>query len=508
MKKQFTILVCAFLIMVSTQVSAQLSTFVDVNHPCWGLALNGNDLYIGTSTGKIFKTNITETNPTLEEIISTPFDIKSIALHNNDLYIGGIINAIYKIDISQANPTTSIVVDNVNSTRGLFVKDNELLFSKIESGEVVKINLMDANPTQTVIVDGLAAPEAIIPIGDALYVAEFLGGKIDKIDLSGPMPVVETIISGLTSPSAIIPNGNFIYVTETFANRVSRIDITSATPSVELVTEGLSSPRFCAFDGVDLFIAEEGANKVSKLIINQPVLPTSLMTCSNGNLNSINGGASPTGGVYSGTNIIDNGNGETFTLNTSTVGSYDVNYMIGSETVSSTINVIDPAPVTLTLPDTLFVVNGDLPMGIGGGMPAGGVYSDPYNEITDDGNGMTFSVNSTVMTGLDNAITYTYVDANGCTNSAVVTIHVADVMTSVQDISKANIQIFPNPTTGFLQLENVDANEVTVFDNFGKAVMTVQQLGTSMDISALPTGFYILKIATDDGVFSAKVIKE
>ncbi|MBK8556829.1 MAG: hypothetical protein IPL65_14115 [Lewinellaceae bacterium] len=48
--------------------------------------------------------------------------------------------------------------------------------------------------------------------------------------------------------------------------------------------------------------------------------------------------------------------------------------------------------VSISLPDTIFVMNSMPPVNVaGGGLPVGGVYTDMYQETEDDGNGLTFS---------------------------------------------------------------------------------------------------------------------
>ncbi|MEL6837614.1 MAG: hypothetical protein AAFP77_31685, partial [Bacteroidota bacterium] len=68
--------------------------------------------------------------------------------------------------------------------------------------------------------------------------------------------------------------------------------------------------------------------------------------------------------------------------------------------------------------------------GLGGGAPAGGVYSGPG--VTDDGNGMTYSFNPAAADVGVHTITYTLTDANGCTASA-----------------SDDVEVFPLPIVGF-----------------------------------------------------------
>lgn len=88
-------------------------------------------------------------------------------------------------------------------------------------------------------------------------------------------------------------------------------------------------------------------------------------------------------------------------------------------------------------------------------------------------------------------------------------VEVTQVMVvNVTNIEETPIQLFPNPTTGILHWQNVTPDEVQVFDYTGKLVLSGQQPTTNLNISALPSGFYLLKIREGKEVYSAKIVKE
>jgi len=76
------------------------------------------------------------------------------------------------------------------------------------------------------------------------------------------------------------------------------------------------------------------------------------------------------------------------------------------------------------------------------------------------------------------------------------------------------ITLYPNPTTGELRIENgeLKIENVEIFDLFGKTVFSNHFINSSshqrVNISHLPTSAYILKIITEDGVFTEKIIKQ
>lgn len=71
-----------------------------------------------------------------------------------------------------------------------------------------------------------------------------------------------------------------------------------------------------------------------------------------------------------------------------------------------------------------------------------------------------------------------------------------------------DIHVFPNPTKGIVNLINVDADQVQVFDNTGRMIMQVNQSIHLLDISTVPAGMYFLKIKEGQQVYSARVVKE
>jgi len=82
------------------------------------------------------------------------------------------------------------------------------------------------------------------------------------------------------------------------------------------------------------------------------------------------------------------------------------------------------------------------------------------------------------------------------------------MVVNVTNIEETAIQLFPNPTTGILHWQNINPERVQVFDYTGKLLMSVQQPTTELNISALPAGFYLIRIEEGSEVYSAKVVKE
>lgn len=82
------------------------------------------------------------------------------------------------------------------------------------------------------------------------------------------------------------------------------------------------------------------------------------------------------------------------------------------------------------------------------------------------------------------------------------------MVVNVTNIEETPITLFPNPTTGILHWQNINPERVQVFDYTGKLILSDQQPTTELNISALPAGFYLIRIEEGSEVYSAKVVKE
>lgn len=381
------------------------------------------------------------------------------------------------------------------------------------------------------------------------------------------------------------------------------------------------------------------------------------------------GGGIPTGGIYSGPGVTDDGNGMTFSFDPATAGAgtqtitytLDAGTICGASSPTATITVNAPPTVAFTPSVSEFTV-GTVVTAVTGGSPTGGVYSGPG--VTDNGNGMSFSFDPSATGAGTQTITYTFTDANTCTSAAnaMVTVtalalpgdvcndandisplfggpineaqvsatqdntgynadndpgagyecwfgdapvlnntiwyaftgdgekygiraiacgdapmantdtqfalysgdcttptavacnddedfdnqgynsyleivteagvdyllmvdgYVAAVeyaaignfclevtrleTVGVTDISTTEFKVYPNPTTGNVQLPQLELERMEVYDATGRLVLTQQQPGYSVDLSNHPAGLYFLKMYTGKEVYSAKVVKE
>jgi uncharacterized delta-60 repeat protein len=96
---------------------------------------------------------------------------------------------------------------------------------------------------------------------------------------------------------------------------------------------------------------------------------------------------------------------------------------------------------------------------------------------------------------------------NGVPRNRIARLN-GDLSSSVTEINKTEIQLFPNPTTGRFQLTNIRADRVQVYGNTGRLMQHISQPGSELDLSGLPAGVYVLKITEGNAVYSARVVKQ
>ncbi|MEO1258929.1 MAG: MopE-related protein [Bacteroidota bacterium] len=201
--------------------------------------------------------------------------------------------------------------------------------------------------------------------------------------------------------------------------------------------------------------------------------------CASDPVTTVTGTIQPDGsGVFSGTGVMDNGDGETFDLDIPTLGpgTHTVTYTRTNAQGCARIVTVDmtvlPGPtVSFTAPADLCIDAG-VQTNLGGGTPAQGtaggdmgVYSG--NGVTDDGNGVTYDFDPAAAGAGIHFITYTYTDESGCFNSAT-----------------DDIEVFNLPTLSFTALNDLCVNDGIQTNNGG---------------ATPPGGVYSGSGVTDDG---------
>ncbi len=80
---------------------------------------------------------------------------------------------------------------------------------------------------------------------------------------------------------------------------------------------------------------------------------------------------------------------------------------------------------------------------------------------------------------------------------------------NTQENPLLQLSLTPNPTTGILtiQVANSTLKSITVYDVLGKPVLQQKENLTTVDLSGLQNGMYLVKIETQEGTVVKKVVK-
>ena len=75
-----------------------------------------------------------------------------------------------------------------------------------------------------------------------------------------------------------------------------------------------------------------------------------------------------------------------------------------------------------------------------------------------------------------------------------------------QSVSNSNINIYPNPTNGLLNINtNENINSISIYNIIGKQVLNTIDKET-INISSLEDGIYFIDITTEKGIYTQRII--
>jgi hypothetical protein len=168
-------------------------------------------------------------------------------------------------------------------------------------------------------------------------------------------------------------------------------------------------------------------------------------------------------------------------------------------TSSVTITVNSLPNVTVSLTDTVCL--NDAPLLLTGGSPTGGAWS-----------GTAVSSSSFNPAGAGNGshtITYTYMDANNCSNTASQQL-VVDACTGIADHAQMPelFSFYPNPNSGqfTLVLNGTDASDVIIYDALGQQVQSQHLSAGTHQLNIETSGVYLIAVIGADGQRSQQYV--
>ncbi len=108
-----------------------------------------------------------------------------------------------------------------------------------------------------------------------------------------------------------------------------------------------------------------------------------------------------------------------------------------------------------------------------------------------------------------NPFTLTVTEEEKPAQNYTITVYRAG-KTGISETEAGKIKIYPNPVKDELRIENgeLTINKITIADLSGKTIQQITGSQKQINISALSSGIYFLKIETDKGVVTRKFVKE
>lgn len=102
-------------------------------------------------------------------------------------------------------------------------------------------------------------------------------------------------------------------------------------------------------------------------------------------------------------------------------------------------------------------------------------------------------------------------DQLNCPSERIAVEAALDVCTSVQELSRIGVNVYPNPSTDFINIEVIKDFETTTWDIVdirGKIVLNGQlDKNQVVDVSQLSNGLYILRVMSAGEVYSSEIQK-
>jgi photosystem II stability/assembly factor-like uncharacterized protein len=177
---------------------------------------------------------------------------------------------------------------------------------------------------------------------------------------------------------------------------------------------------------------------------------------------------------------------------------------VTSNAVVAIVNALPEVTWNYTDPTTVCIEDWG-PITLTGGLPEGGVYS---------GDGVSGNIFNQAVAGVGNhIISYTYTDANNCSNQATMELFVDECL-GVTELS-SGLLVYPNPASNYLTIRLTDNQtilDITLFNNMGIAVYEnhdVKSMGaTTIPVLHLQAGNYIIKVTGNNETLIKPVIIE
>lgn len=150
----------------------------------------------------------------------------------------------------------------------------------------------------------------------------------------------------------------------------------------------------------------------------------------------------------------------------------------------------------LLCPNDMVVTISDEEFQLSGAQPTGGVYS---------GNGVSDGYFNPEIAGVgEHTISYTYTFDEEMTCDFIITVQEPDF---AENTEINNINIYPNPTTGTIFIDNIDNVSLEIVDMLGQIIKRKSNIKNSaeINISEYPNGTYFIRIINGNTIVNKKI---
>jgi sugar lactone lactonase YvrE len=360
------------------------------------------------------------------------------------------------------------------------------------------------------------------------YVADSGNNVIRKITPNGVVTTLAGSVSNQPSGVAVDTTGN-VYISDTFNNRILKINFgsnvahTIAGSGTAGNADGIgiaaefNTPKGIAVDiNGNLFVADTYNNRIRKIDTNG--LVTTIAGSSAGNSNGFGASAQfalPCGVALDSAGnlfVADTGNNLIKKIGTDGMVSTYIGNGIGGDTDGIGPNASLNRPISLAIDsnNVIYFVSKNENL-IRRVTPAGEVttIAGYYETWGSCSNGIGTNAQFLHPEGLViNPTGNIYIADTGSHTIRKI----SNLLSTNENQIENQIEFFPNPATDNITFHFADItnSKITILDMNGRVLQknSISENNTTIDISNLSKGFYLIQIATNKGFISKKIIKE
>jgi hypothetical protein len=96
--------------------------------------------------------------------------------------------------------------------------------------------------------------------------------------------------------------------------------------------------------------------------------------------------------------------------------------------------------------------------------------------------------------------------ADGSIENASLTVEMQPIISSIDNDVKNELIIYPNPTTGLINIMNTAPVDISAYNITGNELLRTERNVSQIDLSDLPEGVYFLKINNQKESFTKKIV--